>query len=112
MYVLTEQGTSSNVVTVKIDYLIIEGPKIHYLFIGKFKIGKANSLTFLFKRLATVLQTWDQRIYQNNRGDIKYLQHDQYEAGELCALISVSLQPKNSYYLFAVWYKTTLPTFQ
>jgi len=44
-YVLTEQGTSSNVVSVKIDYLIIEGPKMHYLFIGMFTIGKANQFT-------------------------------------------------------------------
>ena len=49
-YVLTEQGTSSNVVSVKIDYLIIEGPKIHYLFIGKFKLGKVNQFIDLFSQ--------------------------------------------------------------
>jgi hypothetical protein len=41
-YVLTEQGSSSSVVSVKINYLITEGPKIQYLFTGNFKIGKVN----------------------------------------------------------------------
>jgi hypothetical protein len=48
MYVLTEQGSSSSTVSVKINYLITEGPKIQYLFIGNFKIGKVNQFIDLF----------------------------------------------------------------
>jgi hypothetical protein len=48
MYVLTEQGSSSSVVSVKINYLITQGPKIQYLFTGNFEIGKANQFIDLF----------------------------------------------------------------
>ena len=103
MYALTEQETSSNAVSVKTDYLIIEGPKIHHLFTGKFKIGKANLFTDLFiYKISNCTADLGLEDITNNQGDIKHLQQDQYEDGELCILISVLLQPKNSYYLFGV----------
>lgn len=103
MYVLTEKGSSSSVVSVKINYLITQGQKIYHLFFRKFKIGKANQFTTSLRDKQPYCgpgiqymtkQLGEEMLNNYSKTNISLL--------NFVLLISDSLKSRNSYYWFGM----------